>query len=216
VNTFGLIFILGGVLLLRQVVTGRVRETPQDIRDITVNILNGDFTALSATLAQRGENAPPVTVGTVAAGGLTGGAALSNALMSPITGDLLAKCVELGNKARGYRLGATGPDFYDCSGLVWRAMQDLDYFKGPRFTTNSFVAALGNQIVKVTKPVVGDVALWPRHHMGIVSGPDQMYSAMSPSLGIGYSSITGASKSIGSGSPVYYRLSAIADAVGSK
>lgn len=196
---------LGGVLLARQIVTGRVLETPQDLKDITLAVLSGDFAALSSTLAQRGNNLPPDVSGTVAAG-TSGGQALSGLLNNPTTSsDLLAKCVELGQAAKGYILGGVGPNYYDCSGLVWRAMKDLDIYTGPRFTTHTFVAAMGGRVKRVTTPAVGDVVLWPAHHMGVVSGPDKMYSAMSPSSGIGYGTISASAPSLG-GNPSYYRL----------
>lgn len=188
-------------------------ETPQDIRDITLGLLSGDFQSVKDTLSLRGENASPDVSGTVAAG-TSGEAALSGLLTAPITGDLLAKAVQLGQAAKGYRLGATGPDYYDCSGLVWRAMKDLGMYEGPRFTTKSFVAQLGSKIVRVDKPIIGDVVLWPSKHMGVVSGNDKMYSAMSPSSGIGYGSISGSTPTIG-GTPVYYRAAEINSALGS-
>lgn len=203
--------VFGGALLMRQVMTGRVMETPQDIRDITLGLLNGDFQSVKSTLSQRGENASPDVSGTVAAG-TSGGASLSDLLTTPLTGDLLAEMVKLGNAAKGYRLGATGPEYYDCSGLVWAAMRNLGIYKGARFTTKSFVSALGSEITQVTKPVAGDVVLWPGKHMGVVSGSDKMYSAMSPSNGIGYASISKSSPTIG-GAPVFYRTSDVASAV---
>jgi hypothetical protein len=186
------------------VVTGRVKETPQDIRDITLAVLSGDFTSLKSTLAQRGKNVSPDVSSTVAAG-TSGGAAISDLLTNPLSSDLLAKTVELGNAAKGYVLGATGPTYYDCSGLVWRAMKTLDLYTGPRFTTSTFVAQMGGRIQKVNSPQVGDIVLWPRHHMGVVSGSDQMYSARSPQSGIGYSPINASDASIG-GTHVFYRL----------
>jgi cell wall-associated NlpC family hydrolase len=196
---------LAGFLLGRQVVTGRVKETPQDIRDITLAVLSGDFTSLQSTLAQRGKNVSPDVSSTVAAGASGGSDSLSDLLTNPLSSDLLAKTVELGNAAKGYVLGATGPTYYDCSGLVWRAMKTLDLYTGPRFTTSTFVAQMGGRIQKVNAPQVGDIVLWPRHHMGVVSGPDQMYSARSPQSGIGYSPINASDVSIG-GTHVFYRL----------
>lgn len=203
-NTLGLVFILSGFLLGRQVVTGRVRETPTDIRDMTLALLSGDFPAITETLSRRGENAPPAVTGTVAAATAGG---VTELLTQPVTGnsDLLAKATELGGKAKGYVLGATGPDYYDCSGLVWQAMKQIGMYNGPRFTTRSFVSQMGSRATLVDKPTVGDVVLWPSRHMGIVSGKDKMYSAMSPANGIGYGTISASTPTIG-GTPVYYRI----------
>lgn len=209
--TFGLIFILAGILLGRQVVTGRVKETPSDVKGIFQSVLTGDFATLQQTLALRGENAPPDVSGTVAAGA-SGGAALTGLLPNPDSGsggDLISNMVTLGQVAKGYRLGATGPDFYDCSGLVWAAMKRMGYYTGPRFTTFTFARQLDKQITQVTSPQIGDVVVWNRGaegHMGVVTGSDQVYAAMSPTNGIGYSTISGTSKSVGNITPIYYRL----------
>jgi len=203
-NTFGLIFMLAGFMLGRQVVAGRVKETPQDFRDITLAVLSGDFPSLQSTLAQRGKNVSPDVSSTVAAG-TSGEAGISSLLGNPSGNGLLAKAVELGSKAKGYVLGAVGPDYYDCSGLVWRAMKDTGIYTGARFTTSTFTMQLAGHITKTDTPAVGDIVLWPRHHMGIVSGPDKMYSAMSPSLGIGYSPINASDASIGA-AHVFYRI----------
>lgn len=208
-NTLGLLLIAGGVLLGRQVVVGRVTDTPQDIRDMALALLSGDFDTLQRTLAQRGENVSPDVSSTVAASA-SGDDGLSpsnpnNLLTQTLTGDLLAQAVTLGQAAKGYVWGASGPSNYDCSGLVWQALKATGQYKGSRFTTATFTSHLGSHAVKVNTPVVGDVVLWPNHHIGVYSGPNQVYSAMSPALGIGYSSITGITKSVGV-NPVYYRV----------
>lgn len=172
---------------MRQVMAGRVKETPDDLRDIAVAVVNGDFDALTSVLSQRGENVSPDVSGTVAASDTSG----DTTLPTVVSGALLAECVKLGSAARGYRLGATGPDYYDCSGLVWRAMKNLGMYEGPRFTTSTFVRAVGNTFSQVQSPSSGDIVLWSGKHIGVVSGPDKMYSAMSPSSGIGYGSISG-------------------------
>lgn len=197
-NTLGLVFLLGGFLLGRQVVVGRVRETPSDIRDVTLALLSGDFDTLQRTLAQRGENVSPDVTSTVAAD--TSG----ETPVSP-SGDLLAQVVALGSAARGYVWGASGPTFYDCSGLVWQGLKATGQYKGARFTTSTFTKALGGRAVQVPSPSIGDVVLWPGHHMGVYSATNQIYSAMSPTAGIGYSSVSSVTKTVGV-SPVYYRV----------
>lgn len=203
-NTFGLIFILSGFLLGRQVVVGRVKETPEDLRDMTLGLLSGDFSSLQTTLARRGENVSPDVSGTVAAGA-SGGTALNSLLSNPLSNGLLGEVINLGSRAKGYRLGATGPDYYDCSGLVWQAMRNLDLFHGSRFTTSTFVASTNSIVRKVSKPAVGDIVLWPRHHMGVMAGPDKVYSAMNPENGIGYATLAQLDKSVGEGHE-FYRL----------
>lgn len=208
-NTLGLIFVLGAFLLGRQVVVGRVSKTPEDIRDITLALLSGDFDALSNTLAQRGENVTPDASNTVAVGA-SGVDALdpdnpNNLLTQGLGSSLLGQMVTLGNAAKGYVWGASGPTYYDCSGLVWQALKKTGQYKGARFTTSTFTKQLGNKITKVSTPAVGDVVLWPNHHIGVLSDVGQVYSAMSPSTGIGYSTIAGITKTVGV-NPVYYRV----------
>ena len=201
-TTLGLIFVLGGFLLGRQVITGRVKETPEDIRDMTLALLSGDFDTLQRTLAQRGENVTPDVTGTVAAS-----ASGVDAPSQILNGNLLAATVALGNAAKGYVYGGSGPDYYDCSGLVWAAMKQTGQYTGKRFTTGTFVPSMSAKIAKVATPSAGDIALWPGHHMGVMSNATQVYSAMSPSAGIGYSTVDGITKTVGV-QPVYYRVNA--------
>lgn len=209
-NTLGLTFILAGILAMRQVVVGRVKETGPDLKAMFTSIVSGDFSGVADTLALRGENVSPDAPELVAPGasGLT-------TLLAPANGELLNECITLGNKAVGYKLGGVGPSYYDCSGLIWQAMVHLGEFNGPRFTTGNFVKALGSRISAVATGVesTGDVVLWPGKHMGVVSGPDKMFSAMSPAHGIGFASISGSDKSPGGetggllGTHVFYRVS---------
>lgn len=212
-NSLGLLLLLGGALLLRQVVTGRVPNTVSDFKGISLAVLQGDFPALQQQLALRGNNVSPDITSEVAAG-MSGGTALtgtdgqSGLLTGPVQGgnrDLLNRAVALGQSAKGYRLGATGPDYYDCSGLVWQAMKQQGSYTGARFTTHTFKAMVGSGVTKVTTPAVGDIVLWPAHHMGIVSGNGKMFSAMSPGAGIGFGDIDGSSAYFGS-KPDYYRV----------
>lgn len=119
----------------------------------------------------------------------TGGTSASAAVgVSAGDGSLLSTAVALGTAAGNtYQWGATGPDAYDCSGLVWTAMKQLGY-TGRRFNTATF--ALSKAGTRVATPATGDVVLWTGHHMGIVSGTDQFYSAKSALLGIGYAKIS--------------------------
>lgn len=204
-STFGLFFILAGVLLARQVVVGRAKETPGDIRDLTLAFLNADTEAMKAVLTARGENAPVTPSSEVATDDGVTGAVQGPPL--PGNNIVAQKAIQLGNAASGYRLGATGPTFYDCSGLIWKAATLVGAYDGVRFTTSSFRAIGPSWCTQVTIPNVGDIVLWPSHHMGVMTGPDQMYSARSPSKGIGTSSISGDSGYFGS-QPEYWRVNA--------
>jgi len=192
---FAYAFILTGILLIRQVVVGRAADTPGDIRDLSLALVHGDTAGIQSVLARRGENVP-VEGGVVAA---------------PSTGtsnsSLLAECVKLGTAAKGYRWGGTGPDYYDCSGLVWRATRNIGAYKGLRFNTAVFAAVAASQGWEHVygTPSAGDVLVWAGKHMGVSAGGDKMYSARSPSKGIGYSSVKGDSGYFGY-SPAVYRI----------
>ena len=99
---------------------------------------------------------------------------------------------------RAYVFGTEGPHTYDCSGLAWRALTYLKLYRGSRFTTYTILhnPATRGQFVTIaaTAAKVGDLVVWSENsahgHMGIVSGPDQFYSAESPRAGIGYQRIS--------------------------
>lgn len=94
----------------------------------------------------------------------------------------------LGATAKGYRFGTDGPDYYDCSGLIFRACQNADVYLGARFTTYSVVR--NSQFERVTNPRIDDIVVWSENavhgHMGVISGPDEFYSARSVEHGLGY------------------------------
>jgi len=184
-NTAGLVFILAGLVLIRQVAVGRATEIISDVRDLSLAFLQGDMDRVGEVLSQRGENAPVGSseVATDPTGVSSGNSTYANAVMS------------LGNAAKGYRLGATGPTYYDCSGLLWAAAVRLGY-KGARFTTSTFQHAVSDShgfFVPVSgPPKAGDIILWDNHgHMGVSLGGDVMYSARSTEKGIGRSTVSG-------------------------
>lgn len=189
---FGYAFILGGILLIRQVVVGRAMDTPGDTRDLALALLRGDTASVQEVLARRGSSVE------VDDSALVGGAGSST---------LVTECMRLGEAAKGYKLGSSGPDYYDCSGLVWRAMKNLGIYNGPRFTTHVFAAvAKAKGWPKVDAPSPGDVVLWPAKHMGVATGGDGMYSARSTVKGINPSSIAGDTSVLGT--PSFYRIGA--------
>jgi len=181
-STIGWFLILAAILMLRQVSKGRVMNTGEDLADAFLAIVQGDSQALAGIVTRDGDYNKP----DVAAEGLAPAKAISGS-------QLLNAAVSLGSKAKGYRWTATGPDYYDCSGLVWKACKMLGY-GGPRFTTADVKMRKG--FYPVTEPTTGDIVLWTAGrggatgHMGIVSGTDQFYSARSVRSGIGYSPIS--------------------------
>jgi pimeloyl-ACP methyl ester carboxylesterase len=105
----------------------------------------------------------------------------------------------------GYVWGATGPDSYDCSGLVWAAAKDIGVYSGNRFTTSTFRSVASGWATETNSPAVGDIVVWPGKHMGIVAGSDRYYSARSTKKGIGYATLTGDNNYFGI-SPEYWRV----------
>lgn len=200
-NTVAWLALFVGALILRGVTKGRVLELPGDLRDMLIAALSGDVNGVKEVAARTGEGvtAVPVAAATEPSGGTNLG--LVGSGNGPA---LVAEMKRLGN-GKPYVWGATGPNSYDCSGLVWRAMKNLGIYTGARFTTFTFAAAAKRVVTVVNDPKPGDIVVFYRGpgsgHMGIVSAPGKLYSAASTKLGIGEYPISGFS-----GTKVYYRL----------
>jgi NlpC/P60 family len=176
-DTIAYLLIIISILIMRGVAKGRVLQAPTDLRDTFVAILRGDTAALKEIGARTG-TANTVEPGVVAA---------QSGTTTPPTGDLITEVKRLGSAAKGYRIGGTGPDYYDCSGLVWRAVRNLGIYSGVRFTTRSFAVASVGWCTPVNNPGLGDIVVWSATvpaHMGVIDGPDTFYSALSPRSGI--------------------------------
>lgn len=151
-----------------------------DIKDIGKGTVTGDYDAIMEVIGREG------TLGdeTSEAGAPVKGAGVVGKGATTRSGSaVLGRAKTLGSAAKGYRLGATGPEYYDCSSLIWRAMKDTRVYLGPRFTTATFRAQLGNRIEKIDAPEPGAIVLW-RGHMGIMESGSTMYHAASPKSGI--------------------------------
>ncbi len=223
-NTLGWVLILTAVLVMRAVQKGRVLNIGEDLADGFLAVINGKTDDFAEVLARKGDSITPsnfdvaaANLGSVGPGlaGAIGGLAAQGGekldeLQKVLNNNLALRTIELGRKARGYRLTATGPDYYDCSGLIWRASQKIGY-KGPRFTTSTVLLMKGFRKLNGTNTLenvgnssnatIGDIVLWPGHHMGVMTGPNQMYSARNPRAGIGYTPIKGFRKE----NPIYVR-----------
>lgn len=205
-STVGILAILIGAWFVRQVAVGRVKETRTDATDTLNAVLgNGDIKEI---MSRRGSSVTPfgnATTGSptpVGGGDVTTVNGLANT-GSNAGGAVLREARRLGGAAKNrYVYGATGPNAYDCSGLVWRALRNTGVYTGMRFTTYTFptLAVSRGFATRVTAPAVGDIVLWSGH-MGIVSGKDKMYNAASSKSGIRESSISGHG-----GTPTYWRL----------
>jgi cell wall-associated NlpC family hydrolase len=207
VNTIAWVLILVALLTLRQVARGRTLQLGEDLSDAFLALIRGDSAELTSVLARTGTgNAPVAAIGDAASSGATAAAATPKGLAAAV--------VARGEKAKGYRWGATGPDYYDCSGLVWRGLQDIGY-TGARFSTATIrsrkqfktISSPAMQGPGLTNAGTGDIVLWPAGsggvtgHMGVITGPNRFYSARSVRSGIGESSISGFRKT----TPVYLR-----------
>jgi cell wall-associated NlpC family hydrolase len=209
-STLGWVFILMAAIIVRAVAKGRALDLPQDVSDAFLAIVRGDFDSLSESLNRSGDTA------TVSAG-LIAGEGVASALGSDAAGRLTSAqkaantniaywAYKLGEAARGYRFGAAGPTYYDCSGLMYRAVQKVGY-DGPRFWTGSVSAMPGMHKIAgpdlgVSQVTSGDLVVWPGHHMGVVVGQNRMYSARNPKAGISESAIKGFRKE----NPIYLRF----------
>ena len=198
---FGYLFILAGAFLIRQTIVGRARDIPTDGKDAFTSLLSADWTEFGAVLARRGEN---VSVESDSSSGSDSTDTSGVGSGTIVSGSYAATVVSLGKAARGYVLGGTGPSYYDCSGLLWKAAYKLGIYKGNRFTTSTFTGIAKTWCSEQSSPNIGDIILWTGKHMGVCTGEDQMFSARSPSKGIGYSSISGDSSYFGS-QPTYWR-----------
>lgn len=198
-TTIAWLFIITAAVLVRQVSKGRGSDLPEDLKDFLLALLSGDTALMGEVAARTGEGTTATVVdvtGTsvddmvkeVGAGSVNGVA-------------LLAEARKLGKAANNrYGWGSTGPLTYDCSGLVWRACKNIGVYTGIRFTTYTFRVQAKGWANEVSKPMVGDIVLWSGH-MGIVSGANKMYSALSTKHGIIESSI-----STHRGTPSYWRI----------
>lgn len=201
--TFGLAFLAIGALLMRQVAVGRTRETASDIKGLTLAMLSGDAAQMQTVLSQRGTNADVDETSEVATSVSSTSVSASG---SQSGATLLSTAMVLGGAAKGYVWGATGPTYYDCSGLVWQACRKLKIYNGSRFTTSTFEAIGKEFATKVSRPAVGDIVVWPGKHMGIVSGADSYYSARSVSKGIGTATLSDDVAYFAGNTPQYWRV----------
>lgn len=206
-TTFGWILILFAVIIGKLAAQGRgVKDVTGDLGDVVTGAITGDYAQVQEVLDRRGtENDYS---------GATGGGTTEQ-IRTVDTGDarqgsdtglkVLAEMVKLGS-GKAYVLGATGPNSYDCSGLVWRAMKNLGIYTGARFTTATWktvAAQLGAVEVPASEP--GAVAWWPGH-IGVVKSGDTYFSARSPKYGITMASLETTRKARGASKTTFYRL----------
>lgn len=90
--------------------------------------------------------------------------------------ELLKEVIKLGT-GKPYVWGATGPDSFDCSGLVQDALRQMGK-SFPHYSGDQF-----NSSTAVSDPKSGDLAFFGdggSQHVGVYGGNGKMFSAMSP------------------------------------
>ncbi|MBZ5995350.1 C40 family peptidase [Leuconostoc gelidum subsp. gasicomitatum] len=90
--------------------------------------------------------------------------------------ELLKEVIKLGT-GKPYVWGATGPDSFDCSGLVQDALRQMGK-SFPHYSGDQF-----NSSTAVSDPKSGDLAFFGEggsQHVGVYGGNGKMFSAMSP------------------------------------
>lgn len=177
----------------------QITDVDEDIRDLVKATLTMDFDKTQEVIKRAGslsDNTAPVPDGgnSPEGFGVVGGS---------IGGKVLVEARRLGSGAVGYRLTGIGPAYYDCSGLIWRAMVNCG-INVPRFSSYTFPLLVRNKIkVPYTEMARGDILQWPGH-MAIVESSTSAYNALNPSKGILSSSLKGLESTLGT--PTVYRL----------
>lgn len=220
-NTFGWVLILAAIVIARAVYKGRVFNLGEDMSDAFLALVSNDKDKLAEVLSRTGESnssslanlsifQPALdSIGGPAIATAKGAGQLVDELERKANASVALAAIILGEKAKGYRWGASGPDYYDCSGLMWAAMKLAKVYSGRRFSTSDFERLTKGTYTRVTSPQVDDIVLWPLRvpyvtgHMGVVTGADKFYSARSVRSGIGESSIS----TFRSNKPLYFRRS---------
>ena len=196
-STLAWVLILAALIIARSVGKGRALNIPEDLSDAFKALVTGRTDDFAEVLGRKGDAYTAAGNAVAqAAGSATGAIIVEGVEAGTINGQIVYWAKKLGSQAKGYRWGRSGPDYYDCSGLMYAAIKQIGY-KGFRFYTATMMMAPG--MVKVSgSPQVGDFALWPGHHVGVVIGPNRMYAARSVKRGIGESNIDATSKDFGS------------------
>lgn len=100
----------------------------------------------------------------------------------------LLGAVEKYGKGKPYVWGAEGPDAFDCSGLVKYALEKSFGKSFPHYSGDQYAMSR-----PVKDPQTGDLVFFGpggRNHVGVYAGNGKIWSAMSPSSGIGMANIS--------------------------
>lgn len=100
----------------------------------------------------------------------------------------LLGAVEKYGKGKPYVWGAEGPDAFDCSGLVKYALEKAFGKSFPHYSGDQYAMSR-----PVKDPQMGDLVFFGpggRNHVGVYAGNGKVWSAMSPSSGIGMANVS--------------------------
>lgn len=100
----------------------------------------------------------------------------------------LLGAVEKYGKGKPYVWGAEGPDAFDCSGLVKYALEKAFGKSFPHYSGDQYAMSR-----PVRDPQMGDLVFFGpggRNHVGVYAGNGKVWSAMSPSSGIGMANVS--------------------------
>lgn len=108
----GYLFLIGGILVIRQAFVGRITDLPGDARDLALAFLAGDMPAVTEVMARRG---PPPDPSSPTAGGPVGEEGTTDYNLGRVSPRLVALVNELGPKfgiktVGGYRSSARDPN----------------------------------------------------------------------------------------------------------
>ena len=112
---------------------------------------------------------------------------VSGSLDGEAEGGLLG-AVEKYGKGKPYVWGAEGPDAFDCSGLVKYALEKAFGKSFPHYSGDQYAMSR-----PVKDPQMGDLVFFGpggRNHVGVYAGNGKVWSAMSPSSGIGMANVS--------------------------
>ena len=115
----------------------------------------------------------------------------------------LLKAAEKYGEGHKYVLGATGPDTFDCSGLVMYTLKHAYGIDYPHFSGSQY--SMTRHISK-GEARMGDLVFWGAggsEHVGIYAGGNRYFSAQSPAQGIHMNTLDSV---VGKGRPLFGRI----------
>jgi cell wall-associated NlpC family hydrolase len=168
-ETMGWVLILVAALIVRGVARGRsLTDNYHDLADLFTHVLSNDLPGAKAVLARTGDsNIPAVVPAAASAPGST---------QTPSsTSSVSARAAAWAQTQVGkpYRWGATGPDAYDCSGLVYAAFKQF----GVTLPRTSQLMMLSGVSVDQSNLQVGDLVFPDPNHVQIYVGGGKIVEA---------------------------------------